>query len=247
MSAPAGEVHRVAARPGREDHLGPDRHLARRGPGADCQRHPAAARRIAWRLWRTFVSDVDEPSPEMLEGLAAPMRVNGDVDVARGLEVLLRSRLFHSDCLRRPPRGQPGGVGRQRRARRRNISAASRPDRGHAAADRMGQRLFQPPNVAGWPGGLEWLSDPALVARANFAAWLTGDESKVPADHWSQLARDARPPGDAEIDFWTCLFWGRTPTAAERGRWRRSWPSRDPVRGQKCVATLLCAAAAQMA
>jgi hypothetical protein len=37
--------------------------------------HPAAARRIAWRLWRTFVSDVDEPSPELLEGLAAPMRL----------------------------------------------------------------------------------------------------------------------------------------------------------------------------
>ena len=38
---------------------------------------------------------------------------------------------------------------------------------------RMGQRLFFPPSVAGWPGGLAWLDGQALVARANFAAWLT--------------------------------------------------------------------------
>ena len=38
---------------------------------------------------------------------------------------------------------------------------------------KMGQRLFFPPSVAGWPGGLAWLGGQALVARANFAAWIT--------------------------------------------------------------------------
>ena len=37
----------------------------------------------------------------------------------------------------------------------------------------MGQRLFFPPSVAGWPGGLAWLDGQAIVARTNFAAWLT--------------------------------------------------------------------------
>ena len=58
---------------------------------------PAAATHIARRLYRTFVSDTDEPSSELLAPLADAMRVRGDVDVARGIELVLRSRLFHSD------------------------------------------------------------------------------------------------------------------------------------------------------
>ncbi len=119
--------------------------------------HPAAARRIAWRLWRTFISDVDEPSPELLEGLAAPMRVDGDVDVARGLDVLLHSRLFHSDAY--AGRRVMSPVEWTVSVVRCGETFPPHPNLIEvvAAADRMGQRLFLPPNVAGWPGGLEWL------------------------------------------------------------------------------------------
>ena len=37
----------------------------------------------------------------------------------------------------------------------------------------MGQRLFYPPSVAGWPGGMAWLGGQSVLARANFAAWIT--------------------------------------------------------------------------
>lgn len=37
------------------------------------------------------------------------------------------------------------------------------------AATRMGQALFNPPNVAGWPGGAEWLSSSAWLERLNLA------------------------------------------------------------------------------
>ncbi len=37
---------------------------------------------------------------------------------------------------------------------------------------RLGQELFFPPNVGGWPGGRSWLSGRTVVARANFAAAL---------------------------------------------------------------------------
>ncbi|MEJ7636668.1 MAG: DUF1800 family protein [Singulisphaera sp.] len=46
----------------------------------------------------------------------------------------------------------------------------------------MGQRLFHPPSVAGWPGGLAWLREPTLPARANFAAWLTGPSTNFGPD-----------------------------------------------------------------
>ncbi len=34
---------------------------------------------------------------------------------------------------------------------------------------RLGQDLFEPPNVGGWPGGRAWLTPRSLVGRANFA------------------------------------------------------------------------------
>ena len=33
----------------------------------------------------------------------------------------------------------------------------------------MGQLLFYPPNVAGWPGGTSWINGSTLLARINFA------------------------------------------------------------------------------
>lgn len=35
--------------------------------------------------------------------------------------------------------------------------------------DDMGMELFEPPNVAGWPGGLRWITTGTLVNRLNFA------------------------------------------------------------------------------
>jgi len=32
----------------------------------------------------------------------------------------------------------------------------------------MGQDLFEPPNVKGWPGGLDWVSTITMLTRMNF-------------------------------------------------------------------------------
>jgi uncharacterized protein (DUF1800 family) len=45
-------------------------------------------------------------------------------------------------------------------------------DRGGELADRvarMGMELFNPPNVAGWPGGLNWITSGTLIERLDFA------------------------------------------------------------------------------
>ena len=57
---------------------------------------PTSAAHVARRLFRTFLSDVDEPPKALLESLAASIRTKDDVDVARGIEMVVRSRLFHS-------------------------------------------------------------------------------------------------------------------------------------------------------
>ncbi len=41
---------------------------------------------------------------------------------------------------------------------------------------RLGQDLFDPPNVGGWPGGRSWLSARSLISRASYASALTSGE-----------------------------------------------------------------------
>jgi uncharacterized protein (DUF1800 family) len=54
---------------------------------------------------------------------------------------------------------------------------------------RMGQRLFYPPSVAGWPGGLAWLGGQEVVARVNFVARVTAPARRGDRNHFDVLAR----------------------------------------------------------
>lgn len=46
----------------------------------------------------------------------------------------------------------------------------------------MGQVLFNPPNVAGWPGGTTWLNSGTWLARLNFANQVTTSRSQIQLD-----------------------------------------------------------------
>jgi uncharacterized protein (DUF1800 family) len=46
----------------------------------------------------------------------------------------------------------------------------------------MGQILFDPPNVAGWPGGSWWLNSGTWLARLNFANLITASRSDFKLD-----------------------------------------------------------------
>jgi uncharacterized protein (DUF1800 family) len=140
-------------------------------------RQPAAAVHIARRLYQTFISDTEPPSPLLLEPLAETMRGDGDVNVARGLERLLRSRLFHGpECRGQRVKSPVEYVIGTIRAFEAFIPELDLTDLEMHMA-KMGQRLFYPPNVGGWPGGLTWLRGPTMLARANFAALFADPKS----------------------------------------------------------------------
>lgn len=136
-------------------------------------RRPEAAAHIARRLYRTFISDTDEPSPEVIAPLADSMRDDGDVDVARGIETVLRSRLFHSESCRTQHIKSPVSFALGAIRALELFDPPVDPVDLEIHLTRMGQRLFYPPSVAGWPGGPAWLDGQAIVARSNFAAWIT--------------------------------------------------------------------------
>ena len=78
----------------------------------------------------------------------------------------------------------------------------------------MGQRLFYPPSVAGWPDGLEWLRGPTLLARANFASALTSTYLDP-----ARLRALARRHGLEEPGAWAgalATLWLGTPAPASR-------------------------------
>jgi hypothetical protein len=47
----------------------------------------------------------------------------------------------------------------------------------------MGQRLFFPPSVAGWPGGKNWLTSGTMIERQNFLTRLLGSQT-LDASSW---------------------------------------------------------------
>ena len=172
-------------------------------------RQPAAALHIARRLYRTFISDTDDLPVQLLEPLADAMRTGGDVAIDRGLEGVLHSRLFHS----------PACWGKRVKSPVEYVIGALRGCEAFAPppdlADieihltKMGQRLFYPPNVAGWPGGLSWLGGSTILARSRFAATFADPASPYGPRHLQQLAeRLERKSSKDRLEFFAALLLG---------------------------------------
>jgi hypothetical protein len=89
----------------------------------------------------------------------------------------------------------------------------------------MGQSLYEPPNVGGWPGGRAWLTPLALVGRANLAADLVSGRLAAPAGSPLDVLGLARRHGrggsrEDVAGFLTDLILGGPPDAGWSGRVR---------------------------
>ena len=124
--------------------------------------NPATPRHLATRMWEFFVY----PSPT-----AADLQPVVDAyhrshyDIRAMMAAILGSPRFYSNQayrgLVKSPVELVAGVSRQLDTR---LDANA-----FSAMEAMGQALFDPPNVAGWPGGENWLSTGAWMARVR---WL---------------------------------------------------------------------------
>ena len=154
---------------------GPKTILGQAGPwdGADVVRivldQPAAAHFLVRKLYRQFISEAAIPPPPLLEPLAERFR-GSDYDVGDLVGTMLRSRLFYSDHARRRRVKGPvefvAGIFRSLGGRLPGAGPAPPPA---GLLDGLGQTLFAPPNVKGWPGGESWLNTATLLARHNLA------------------------------------------------------------------------------
>jgi uncharacterized protein (DUF1800 family) len=143
----------------------------------------ACAPFLVRKFYRFFVSENAEPPNALLAPLADSFRKSG-YDIAAVLGTILRSRHFFSEHayhqrVKSPVEFTLGA------ARAVGLGLVN-PKALAGWVDDMGQRLFAPPNVKGWPGGKTWLNTSTVLARHNFAQALcsgTGEINKGSAEN----------------------------------------------------------------
>jgi uncharacterized protein (DUF1800 family) len=118
------------------------------------------ARYIVTKLWLEFVSPT--PHAVLVTKAADAFRQSG-YDVSAALRVLLLSDDFWAQSNRgsliKSPIDLLVGVARQFQF------AVSQPDVLMNRAAGLGQNLLMPPNVKGWPGGMQWINATSLLER----------------------------------------------------------------------------------
>jgi uncharacterized protein (DUF1800 family) len=151
---------------------------------------PACAEFICRKLYRFFVSEIDEPKPELLRPLAEELRSH-DYRIGHVVAIILRSRHFYekSVCRQRikSPVEYSAGLVRMLDVPRADVRLLALA----LACDRQGQELFYAPTVKGWDGGKTWLNSTTVLERGNWAndlIWGNADFGLKPYDPlaWAQ-------------------------------------------------------------
>jgi uncharacterized protein (DUF1800 family) len=143
--------------------------------------HPQCARFLASRLWQRFVSDTPAPAGRLdeLAGRAGTVR--------EVLRAALRSPEFRapeSVLVRQPVEWLVAAY----RVLGTTVTG-SRPAGGPAGSDGLwaglqglGQQLFAPPSVGGWPAGAAWLTTAAARTRLMLAQAVVGQAEATAGD-----------------------------------------------------------------
>ncbi len=140
--------------------------------------HEATSRRLAWRLCDLLMGE-QIVSAAAMEELATGLR-DHQLDIGWAVATILRSELFFSGA----------NIGSRVSTPVEHIVSCThslelldKPPSTLILADwcsRLGQELFRPPNVGGWPGGRGWLNSRTIIGRANFGAALLSGELHSP-------------------------------------------------------------------
>lgn len=128
---------------------------------------PETATFITNELWREFISDT--PDPARVAPIAAQFRAS-HYDIKVALRGLFMSDAFWDDedrgVLVKSPAEFVVGTLREFEIGYDNTAPFA------AQMRNLGENLFYPPNVKGWPGGTTWINSSTLLARKQFVEQL---------------------------------------------------------------------------
>ncbi|MBA2304958.1 MAG: DUF1800 domain-containing protein [Acidobacteria bacterium] len=136
-------------------------------------RHPATGPRLALKLYRYFVSEVDSPDERLINDLSR-LYYENNFEMKPVIRHLLLSSQFTAPAARYARYSWP--VEFVTRAIKEVGWAGFSVNDTLTPLANMGQQLFEPPDVNGWDLGAGWFSSGAMVARMNFAATLATNQ-----------------------------------------------------------------------
>ncbi len=171
----------------------------------------ACAEFIAARLYSFFVADLPADVREIdretrsFVGRLATVIAQSNYELKPALKRLFRSDHFYharfrNDKIKSPAELVVGAV-RSLLTPARDLNLVA------DAMGMMGQELFQPPSVRGWPGGRTWINTSTLFVRQNALAYLLtgvpagrGQRDRTPFDATGVLAELERAEPGASND-----------------------------------------------
>lgn len=170
---------------------------------------------IARKLFKQFISDIDEPTDTLLEPIAEAFR-KSDYDVKVPLRMILGSKLFYADTTIRQRVKSPVeyvvGMIRSLEILRPTLSS----DKIAQSCDEMGQALFEPPSVAGWDGGSAWINTTAMLARTNMVLHIVDESKKFDAAKFAEAHKATDPAAVARFYVDLLVQDGFDPKLVER-------------------------------
>jgi uncharacterized protein (DUF1800 family) len=135
--------------------------------------HPETARRLARKFWNFFVSEIVPPDPAFVTATANVYLQSG-TRIGPVVYSILTSPWFTDPSVQHTRFSWPAEyvVRAIKEVGWQNFSV----DKTRAPLANMGQALYEPPNVGGWPLGATWFSTSTMLARSNFAATLASSQ-----------------------------------------------------------------------
>jgi uncharacterized protein (DUF1800 family) len=207
--------------------------------------HPATSRRLAKRICEWLMGEKGV-SAAALDALAKGLTQH-ELNVGWAVETVLRSKAFFDESNLRNRVVSPVefvvGVARAFECFDPPPSSVVLPE----WFARLGQDLFYPPNVGGWPGGRAWLTSQGIIGRANYAVALVEGQLWNRPDRLEALALVQRHERGRDlsdtITFAAELLTGSPPDDAWRKRLLTDLGPRAKLDGNTALAALALVAA----
>jgi uncharacterized protein (DUF1800 family) len=169
--------------------------------------HPETGRRLARKFWNFFISEVHAPDPAFVESVSN-VYLQAGTQIRPVIRHILNSPWFTNPAMQFARYSSPSEfvIRSIREMGWQNFSV----DKARSPMAAMGQQLYEPPNVGGWPPGAAWFSTGTMLARTNFAATLAASQKEF-------LAATVTPVAQSPQELLDALLVRLTPAPLDSG------------------------------
>lgn len=132
---------------------------------------PECSEFIVGKLWRFFAAE--EAPPGQITALASYFRRSGFSIRSTLREMFLSEAFYAPTVIRSQIKSPVQWMVQTARVLEAPLPSAAATE---TALKQMGQVLFEPPNVKGWPGGRAWITSSTYLFRCNLAGYVVSGQ-----------------------------------------------------------------------